>query len=223
MVVLESLDHQAGRSRPWQRSMPFDPEKLIKFRISMHRRIESLRAKTEHSLDFAIEHMMQDRMDSYLKVEEGFTEIDRLLSLIEEELPETYERSVASRLEARLDFVEDRYEELDSEVRQRPRRRRRSFNFSAFFRSATGGGGGSSDEPRGEINNTAEALQALGLEHGTSMAMITRAFRQRAKALHPDRRKGDRTAEPELRRIIEAYNYLKEQYSFSQTEPPRES
>ncbi len=73
---------------------------------------------------------------------------------------------------------------------------------------------------RGEINNAVEAYHALGLEHGSSMAAVTAAFRKCAKKMHPDARKGDRSSEPELRRIIEAYQYLKDNVSTLQTEPP---
>jgi len=54
------------------------------------------------------------------------------------------------------------------------------------------------------------------------MAAITAAFRQRAKRLHPDVRKGDRSSEPELRRIIEAYQYLREHLGLMQTDPTRD-
>ncbi|HKW86288.1 MAG TPA: DnaJ domain-containing protein [Nitrospiraceae bacterium] len=191
--------------------MPFEARKLGKYQAGMRRRIESLRSKTEDSLDFAIDHMMQERVDTYFKVEEGLTEIDRTLGLIEEELTQIHDLSGALRLESRLEFVEDRFEELDSEVRERPRRRRRKINFADFFKAA--GGGGDMPNSRGEINSTAEALQALGLEQGCSLPTITAAFRQRAKKLHPDARKGDRSSEPELRRIIEAYQYLKDNLS----------
>lgn len=197
--------------------MPFEGRKLGKYQASMRRRIESLRSKTEDSLDFAIDYMMHDRVDTYFKVEEGLAEIDRTLGLIEEELTQIHDLSAALRLESRLEFIEDRFEELDSEVRERPRRRRRRINFAEFFKAA--GGGGDMPGPRGEINSTSEALQALGLEQGSSLSAITAAFRQRAKALHPDARKGDRSSEPELRRIIEAYQYLKENLSIMQTEP----
>ena len=50
------------------------------------------------------------------------------------------------------------------------------------------------------------------------MATITRAFRYRAKKLHPDINNGDRTAEPELRRIIEAYQYLRADSTIPRTE-----
>ncbi len=202
--------------------MPVDPKKLAKFQANMRQRIESLRSKTEGSLDFAVDHVMLDRVDTYFKVENGFTDIDRALLLIGEELADVHELSGAMRLESRLEFLEDRFEELDSEVRERPRRRRRGFNFTAFFRAATGGGG-ELPSSRGEINSTHEALQALGLGHGSSLSAVTRAFRQRAKLLHPDAREGDRTSEPELRRIIEAYQFLKENLPLSQTEPPQET
>ena len=196
--------------------MPFEARKLGKYQASMRRRIESLRNKTEDSLDFAMDYMMQDRVDTYFKVEEGLAEIDRTLGLIEDELTQIHDLSGAWRLESRLEFIEDRFEELDSEVRERPRRRRRKINFADFFKAA--GGGGGMPGSRGEINSTSEALQALGLEQGSSLSMITAAFRQRAKMLHPDARKGDQSSEPELRRIIEAYQYLKDNLSFMQTE-----
>ena len=57
-------------------------------------------------------------------------------------------------------------------------------------------------------------------EFGTPLADVTTSFRQRAKELHPDARNGDRSSEPELRRILEAYQFLKEYLSLSNTEPP---
>jgi hypothetical protein len=199
--------------------MAFDAQKLSKFRSTMRRRIDDLKRKTEDSLDFAIEHMMQERVDTYFKVEEGLEEIDRTLVLIEEELEQVAEQAAALRLGSRLEFVEDRFEEFDSEIRQRPKRRRRKINLADFFKAA-GGGGGDPSGARGEINSMAEALAALGLEHGSTLATVTAAFRQQAKKLHPDVRKGDRSSEPELRRIIEAYQYLKENLSLSNLEPP---
>ncbi|OLB03785.1 MAG: hypothetical protein AUH21_02950 [Nitrospirae bacterium 13_2_20CM_62_7] len=190
--------------------MAFTRAKLARYQAGMRRRIETLRTKTEDSLDFAIDHMMQDRVDSYFKVEEGLEEIDRTLGLIEEELEEIWDFSGALRLDSRLEFIEDLFEELDSEARQRPRRRRRKLNMSDFWGS------------RGEITNASDAFNALGLDSGCSMAAITAAFRQRAKRLHPDVRKGDRSSEPELRRIIEAYQYLREHLGLMQTDPTRD-
>ncbi|MGQ0811765.1 MAG: J domain-containing protein [Nitrospiraceae bacterium] len=199
--------------------MPFSSSKLVRYQAGMRRRIASLRMKTEDCLDFAMDHMMQERVDSYFRVEEGLTEIDRTLSLIEEELLQIHDFSGAIRLEARLEFIEDRWDDFDSEVRERPRRRRRKINLADFFKAA----GGSAEGPgaRGEINSPSEAYDVLGLGYGSSMLAVTTAFRRRAKELHPDARKGDRSSEPELRRIIEAYQILKEHLSLSNVEPPR--
>jgi DnaJ-like protein len=201
----------------------FSVRKLAKYQAGMRRRIEVLRTKTEDSLDVAMDQMMQERVDSYFKVEEGLAEIDRTLTLIEEELPHIYDLSGAVRLEARLEFIEDRWDDLDSEVRERPRRRRRKINLADFLKVAGGGTGEETLGAQGEINSVTEAFQILGLEQGSSMASVTAAFRQRAKNFHPDARSGDRSFEPELRRIIEAYQFLKEQFGYSQTEPPPSS
>jgi hypothetical protein len=198
--------------------MPFDARRQGRYHAGMRRRIELLRSRAEESLDFALESMMQDRVDSFFKVEEGLEEITRMLSLIEEDLGVVQDLATAYRLESRLEFIEDRFDELDSEVRERPRRRRRRIDLSGFFRAAGGGGGDGAS--RGEIQSATQAFEVLGLEYGSSLTAVTAAFRQRAKELHPDARSGDRSAEPQLRRIIEAYQYLKEHLSLSQTEPP---
>jgi hypothetical protein len=198
--------------------MPFDFRKLGKYRTGMLRRIADLKVKSEDSLDFAMDSMMQERVDSYFRVEQGFAEIEHSLATIEADLPLVADLSSAQRLEARLEFVEDRYDELDSEVRERPRRRRRKINLTDFFKAAGGGGGAIPGQP-GEVNTAGEAYEALGLEFGSSMSAVTRAFRERVKKFHPDARKGDRSSEPQLRRILESYQLLKEYLSLSNLDP----
>jgi len=199
--------------------MAFDAYKLGKFQNGMRRRLAELRVKTEDSLDFAMETMMQDRVDSYFRVEEGLGEIDHSLGLIEGELKEIHDLTGAQRLEARLEFIEDRWEEFDSEIRQRPRRRRRRISMADFFKAAGGGGGATS--PGGDIQSPTDAYRILGLDYGSSLSDVTAAFRRQAKKLHPDANEGDRSEEAQLRRIIEAYQFLKEHLSLSNTEPPR--
>lgn len=198
--------------------MPFDFRKLGKYRTGMLRRITELKTKSEDSLDLAMDTMMQDRVDSYFRIEQGFAEIEHSLQTIEADLSLIGDITSAQRLEARLEFVEDRYDELDSEVRERPRRRRRKINLTDFFKAASGGGGTMPGQP-GEVNTAGEAYDALGLEFGSSMSAVTKAFREKAKKFHPDARKGDRSSEPQLRRILEAYQLLKEYLSLSNTDP----
>jgi hypothetical protein len=190
----------------------FSTNRLFKYQRGMRRRIGMLRAKNVDSMEFAVDFMMQERVDSYFRVEPGLEEVERSLQQIEEELEQVRDVSGAIRLESRLEFVEDRWDELDSEVRERPRRRRRKINLADFLKAA--GGEGSSTGATNEVTNAYDAYQILGL------ADVTTSFRQRAKELHPDSRNGDRSSEPELRRILEAYQFLKEYLSLSNTEPP---
>jgi len=182
-----------------------------KFVTGMTRRIAQLRGQTEKSLDFALETMFQERTEAYLHVEQGLLEVDRMLALVEEEVEHVCELNAAQRLESRLEFIEDRFEEFESEIRQRPRRRRNKINLFNFFKAAAGGGGDPM-APTGEVRSAIQAFEILEIEFGSSLLAVTRAFRERAKKLHPDSRQGDRSSEPELRKIIEAYQYLKTEY-----------
>ncbi|HSB43391.1 MAG TPA: J domain-containing protein [Nitrospira sp.] len=186
----------------------------------MQKRIGSLRSKTEDSMDVAVDSMMQERVDSYFRVEEGLEEIVKSLAQIEEELEQVRDLSGAMRLESRLEFVEDRWDDLDSEIRERPRRRRRKISLADMLKAASGGGGDLS-QSSGSVNNAVDAYAIMGVEFGSSLADVTAAFRQKAKLLHPDANNGDRRMEPELRRMLDAYQFLKEYLSLSNTEPMR--
>jgi hypothetical protein len=199
--------------------MPFSTSKFLKFRSGMQSRIQSLRSKTEGSMDVAVDTMMEERVDSFFRVEQGLDEIVKSLLQIEEELECIRDLSGAMRLESRLEFVEDRWDDLDSEIRERPRRRRKKISLADMLKAA-GGGGGFSDNPSG-VHNAVDAYAIMGVEFGSTLADVTAAFRQKAKQLHPDANNGDRSSEPALRRILEAYQFLKEYLSLSNTEPMR--
>lgn len=183
----------------------------------MQTRIESLRVKTEASMDIAVDTMMEARVDSFFRVEQGLDEIVKSLLQIEDEVQHIRDLSGAMRLESRLEFVEDRWDDLDSEIRERPRRRRKKVSLADMLKAASGGGA-LGDSPCG-VNNAVDAYAIMGVEFGSSLADVTTAFRQRAKQLHPDANNGDRSSEPELRRMLEAYQFLKEYLSLSNTEP----
>jgi len=200
--------------------MPFSTSKYIKFRQGMQKRIGSLRLKAGDSLDTAVDVMMEARVDGFFRVEQGLEEIIRSLVEIEDELEVIRDLSGAIRLESRLEFVEDRWDEFDSEIRERPRRRRRKLNLADLLKSAGGDGRSLSENP-GSINNAVDAYAIMGVEFGSPLADVTAAFRVKAKLLHPDANNGDRSSEPELRRMLEAYQFLKEYLSLSNTDPMR--
>lgn len=199
--------------------MPFSTAKYMKFRSGMQKRIGSLRSKTEESLDVAVETMMEERVDGFFQVEQGLEEIIKSLVEIEEELGAIHDLSGAMRLESRLEFVEDRWDEFDSEIRERPRRRRKRVSLADMLKAASGGG--NPLESSGTVNNAVDAYAIMGVEFGSALADVTAAFRIKAKQLHPDANNGDRSSEPELRRMLEAYQFLKEYLSLSNTEPMR--
>jgi hypothetical protein len=189
------------RDRRWQ----------IKARRDMQKRIVEVQARASEDLDYAFEKLLQDQPDFYLKMEEGFEEIRQTITLVGDELEQASGLSELERLDRRIEFIEDRFEDLESELFERPRRRRkRRPSLFDFFRAASGGGAGG--DP-GDVRTAAEAYEVLGLEAGCTLTQVTRAFRQRAKELHPDARDGDRSGEPTLRKLIAAYQYLRSIYN----------
>src|SRR5207249_9458593 len=140
--------------------------------------------------------LLQVQPDLSLKMEGELEEVLRMAELIEGELDEASGISELERLDRRIEFIEDRFEELEAELYSRPRRRRkRRPNLFDFFRQATGGG---ATDPQGEVSNAAEAFSILGLEEGSSYTAVTKAFRKKVKELHPDARAGDRSGEVQL-------------------------
>jgi hypothetical protein len=191
------------RDRRWQ----------IKARRDMQKRIVEVQARALENLDHAFDKLIQVQPDLYFKMEEGFEEVRQTITLVSEELENAAGLSELERLDRRIEFIEERFEDLESELFGRPRRRRRrSPNLFDFFRAAAGGGGPGGDP--GEVRTAAEAYELLGLEAGCTLTQVTRAFRQRAKELHPDARDGDRSGEATLRKLIAAYQYLRSTYNF---------
>lgn len=193
-----------------------------KARREIQKRVSEIEARSTENLDYAFDKLIHEQPDLYFKMEEGLEEVRLTVVLIGEGLEDASGLAELERLERRLDFVEDRFEELESELFNRPRRRRkRRPSLADFFRAAAGGGGsGEAGDPQGEVRTSAEAYAILGLEDDSSLTVVTRAFRQKLKELHPDARDGDRSAEPQLRKLIAAYQYLKTIYNWGEDTPP---
>lgn len=194
------------RDRRWQ----------IKARRDMHKRVTEIQARTLENLDYAFDKLIQEQPDLYFKMEEGLEEVRQTVTLVGEELESARGLAELERLDRRIEFIEDRFEDLESELFARPRRRsKRRPSLFDFFRAAGGGGDGfgGTGDALGDVRTAGEAYEILGLESGCSLTAVTRAFRQKAKELHPDSRDGDRSGEPKLRKLIAAYQYLKSIYN----------
>ena len=188
----------------------------------MKKRVFEVQARVGKDMDYAFEALLQEQPDLSLKMEGELEEVMRMAGLIEGELDGASGIAELERLDRRIEFIEDRFEELEAELFNRPRRRRkRRPNLFDFFRTASGGGGGSgaSSDPQGEVTNSTDAFAILGLEEGSSYTAVAKAFRRKAKELHPDARDGDRSGEGQLRKLISAYQYLKSIHNWGEDNP----
>jgi len=184
-------------------------EKLSERQQKLRERIVEVQGRVRDGLSYAFDRLLKERMDTYFILEERLEEFERLFSEITLEIEDTREVASFQRLEQRFYYLEDSFEELDSELRERPARRRgRRFSFFDFFRQ------GQAEQERAvqataEIQDAVEAHQVLGLAVGSDLKTVTAAFRRLVKGLHPDSRDGDRSAEPQLRKLMAAYRFIK--------------
>ncbi len=181
-----------------------------KHRAEICRILHELKENIRETLDFALDNIDSIQMDSFFQAEEHFERISKGLIRLEEEFEGAFTRDKLKQFETRLFFLEDRFEEIEAELRQRPRRRRRArISLLDFFRFSQGEQ--TLSAKNGEIHSHAEAYALFNLEPGASLKTVTATFRKMAKELHPDSRGGDRSQEPRLRKLIAAYQYIKEQ------------
>ncbi len=187
-------------------------KELPKRQTKLRERVLEAQEKVQDGLTYAFDRLLQERMDTYFIMEERLEEFYRLFSNLVNEIESTLDEASFRRLEARFNYLEDSFEEIDSELRGRPARRRiRRFNFFNFFRQWQ------SEQDRsaqagGEVKTAGEACQILGISHGTDLKAVKGAFRKRIKDLHPDVLDGDRSKEPQLRKLVAAYQFLKQQF-----------
>ncbi len=190
---------------------------LWEIRKRLNRRVNIFYGYIEQSLNYGLDHLFEDRVDEYLRYEFKVEDILRVVGVILEELKGVNNLSGLRRLESRLDFIEDQFDDLDAQIRGRRRRRRRKPSLFDFFKKAAGGSNGDPNEAHGDINSLSEAYDTLGLAPGSSQREITTTFRSKIMDLHPDARGGDRSAEPLLRKLIAAYQYLKAEFKVHPT------
>ena len=193
-----------------------------KARQEMKRRVVEIQARATKGIDYAFESLLQEQPDLSLKMEGALEEVLRMVGTIDGEIEDVSSVAEMERLDRRIEFIEEQFEDIEAELYGRPRRRRkRRPNLFDFFRQATGGGGGGGDpsDPQGEVRTAADAFAVLGLEEGSSYTAVTKAFRKKAKELHPDSRDGDRSGEVQLRKLIAAYQYIKTIYNWGEDKP----
>lgn len=191
------------RSRP----MEDDGQANMELRRTLRNRLEDLQGRVEATSSEAFERVLHDRMDTYFTQEERLLEMEMLLSGLRGEIDRAHELQGLRQLAERLNFLEDHLEDIDSKMFDRPVRRRPGrFNIFEFFRRWHAG---QSDGTQNEFTSESEAYRELGIEPGAGLKSVKASFRRLVKGLHPDQRGGDRSAEPRLRRLVAAYEFIR--------------
>jgi DnaJ-domain-containing protein 1 len=144
-------------------------------------------------------------------MEEKFSDLDRLFSGLLDDLSRDGSRPQLARVARKSEFLEDRFEELDSLLRNRPRRKRAALPWEKFFRMGAGGGG-ENPSSRNDRDLLGKHCRTVGVPETASIEEIRRKVRSLLKENHPDMRAGDRSGEGRMRDILESYSFLKRYY-----------
>jgi len=179
-------------------------------RARLLRHLARLKEALPPALEYAFDHYFEAQVMRYLKMEARIDNFQDLLSSLEAQLAASHSLGELQLTAGRLSYVADELDRLEAEIYRRPRRRRRFvFSLSDFFKASQGSQNGKAPS-EGELHSLNEAYEVLELEAGCTLLELTAAFRRMAKRYHPDVRGGDRSDERSLRRVLEAYQMLKE-------------
>jgi hypothetical protein len=185
---------------------------LLEQKRKLNHRIERLCDAIDHDLHEVFLKYFESNSYAYFALEEKLVVMKALFETIQRQGMETTTLADLSKVIERAGYVEDRMDEIESQIYNRRKRRVHRFNFSDFFKKYQEQIGYDAES---DIPSMQEAYQILGLAEGTGMLEVTAAFRRFAKKYHPDARGGDRSQETELRRVVGAYEYIKRHFAGS--------
>jgi hypothetical protein len=167
-----------------------------------------MKGSIDQDILFAFEKYFDDNSYDYLSLEEKMQSMQDLLEMIQNQAQEATRLSEISKFSERVGYIEERMDEVVSPLYNR-RRRSKRFRFSDFFTKYQEQMGKGAES---EVSSLKEAFDLLGLSGDENMLKVTTAFRALAKKYHPDARGGDRSGEIELRKIVGAYQYIKQNH-----------
>jgi len=184
---------------------------LLERRRLLNRKIEKLNGTIQVYLVAAFERHFETGAETYFKMEEQLYNFEGLFKSIEDQGNQAETPADFSRIAERLSYVEDRLDEFQSALYNRPMKRRSNrFNLFNFFSQFSQNKSGAGDGVSSEVGSLHEAYTILGLEEGSAFSKVTTAFRHFVKNYHPDARGGDRSNEAKLRLVVEAYQFIKQ-------------
>src|SRR6266545_7959971 len=103
----------SSRDKRWQ----------VKARLELKKRVVEITARSAEDLDQAFDKYIHEQPDLYFKLEEGLEEVHQTIALVGEELDGSSGLAELERLDRRIEYIEERFEDLESELFGRPRRR----------------------------------------------------------------------------------------------------
>ena len=170
-----------------------------------------MRAALPEAFDHAFDRYFNGGDLALLKVEEKLIRFESLISKLDNELDQSNSMAILRQVAGRVNYIADQVDALESLIYKRASRRSRfGFNLSDFFKYASQERKNGSSVSWKEITSISEAYEALELEEGCHLSEVTASFRRFAKKYHPDARGGDRSNEKQLRRVVEAYQIIRE-------------
>ena len=183
--------------------------------------IERMACRCQDSSWFSLERSldMDWSVGGFGEIEERFSELERLFSGLLDEVARETSRTGLAKIARKTEFLEDRFEEMDSLLRNRPRKKRSSLPWEKFFRMGVEGGGPHSVGKKEERFRS--ACRTLGIPETSGWEDIRKKIRALLKEMHPDMRSGDRSQEGRMREILDSYNFLKEYFGVSQDSEAR--
>ncbi len=185
--------------------------RLLRKKRQLKQHLLKLKASLSLALNDAFDRYFESRPLAYLRIEDKLDHLASLFEVLGKQINSADCRGDLGRVGGRISFVEDRLDEIEADLYQRPRRRRqRAFNLFDFFNNFVKQGKNGTSIGNQEITTLSEAYAVLGLEESCSLSELLLAFRRLAKKHHPDARGGDRSKEQEFRRVLEAYQIIKE-------------
>lgn len=112
--------------------------KAMELRKKLRDRLGDLQNRVEKSSSEAFERVFHERMDTYFAQEERLDEMAQLLLQMAQlllqmtgEIDQTHDLDELKKIAGRLNFLEDHFEEIDSQLYNRPMRRRK-WTFQPF-------------------------------------------------------------------------------------------
>ncbi len=189
-----------------------DIQKLVQRKRRLVRHLGKMKSSLPDLLEHAFDRYYETQTRLYIKAEGKAFRFEELITGLEREVEDVDGMGSLRLVAGRVNYVADQLDALESTVYKRARQRRRiAFNLADFFEKFSNGN--SPSKSRQEVSSLTEAYEILDLEEGCSLSQIMTAFRKLAKKYHPDAHGGDRSSEAELRRVVEAYQVIKESFA----------